>query len=97
CAVSGGLGAAVLLIGDRTVDAQRIDRLSVHAKEMHDLLDALPLPVWLRNGQLGLTYANRAYRDAVEAPDKTPYDQLPEIAAATGAGAGQSLAERARA
>jgi signal transduction histidine kinase len=94
CAVSGAVGAAVLLIGDRTVDAGRIERLSLHAREMHDLLDALPLPVWLRDGQLGLTYANRAYRAAVEAAEDTPCDQLPEIAAA--AGGGPALAERAR-
>jgi len=97
CVVAGAMGAVVLLIGDRTADANRIERLTAHSRRMHDVLDALPVPVWLRDGALGIAYANRAYRVAVEATDDTPDDQLPEIAAVSPAQrGGRTLAERAR-
>ena len=96
--VSGAVGASVLLIDDRTSVAGQIARLAVHSGELHQILDALPIPVWLRDADFTLKYANRAYRAAVEADENTPDDQLPEIAAAVGAKAGGvALAARARA
>jgi signal transduction histidine kinase len=96
--VAGAVGAAVILIGDRTADAGQIARLTTHSAELHQILDALPIPVWLRDGKFSLKYVNSAYRAAVEADNDTPYDQLPEIAAAVGAQAGgAALAARARA
>ncbi len=97
CAIAGSVGAAVLLIADRTADANRIDRLSAHAQQMHNMLDTLPVPVWLRDSSLNLTYANRAYRTAVEASEDIPDEQLPEIAAeSTAQRGGRALAEKAR-
>ena len=93
CVVADGKGAAMLLIGERTVDAARIDRLARDAQQMHRLFDALPLPVWMRGPDLSLKYANHAFRRAVEAADDFPAEQLPEIAAGPGA---QAVAERAR-
>ena len=96
--VAGAVGAAVMLIGDRTADAGQIARLATHSAELHQILDALPIPVWLRDADFSLKFANHAYRAAVEADEDTPYDQLPEIAAAVGAKAGDAaLAARARA
>jgi len=64
---------------------------------LHKILDALPIPVWLRDSEFTLKYANQAYRVAVEAEDDTPYEDLPEIAPAVGANAGgAALAARAR-
>lgn len=95
--VSGAVGATVLLIEDRTADSEQILRLSSHSTELHHILDSLPIPVWLRDGDFKLKYANRAYRDAVEADETVPYDQLPEIAVPVGAQAGGvALAARAR-
>ena len=88
-------GAAVLLVSDRTVEAARVERLSSDAAQMHELLDALPLPVWLRDEQQQLKYANQAYRDAVDADDSLAADQLPEISAGTGLQGAKALAERA--
>ncbi len=34
-----------------------------------ELLDALPIPVWLRDGNLSLSWANRAFLEAASAPD----------------------------
>ena len=91
----GACVAAALYIADRTVETGRIDRLTRETARMHRLLDALPLPVWLRNPDLGLAYANRAYRAAVEVDDETPADRLPELAAGTGRDA-RGLARRAQ-
>jgi signal transduction histidine kinase len=65
---------------------------------LRNALDALPLPIWVREEDLGLTYCNRAYALAVEA-------ESAEAALAAGlellAGAdlreGRALAARARA
>ena len=96
--VAGTVGATVLLIGDRTADAGQIARLASHSAELHQTLDALPIPVWLRDGKFTLKYANRAYRAAVEADEDVPYNELPEIAAAVGTqSGGAALAARARA
>ena len=97
CVVAEGKGAAMLLIGERTVDASRIDRLAADARQMHRLFDALPLPVWMRGPDLSLQYVNQAYRRAVEAGDDLAVERLPEIAAGPGSQGGRAVAERARA
>ncbi|MFT5438398.1 MAG: signal transduction histidine kinase [Alphaproteobacteria bacterium] len=97
CILSADGGAAALLVGERSVDAARIDRLSSDARQMHLLFDALPLPVWMRGPDLSLKYANQAYRRAVEAVDDFPVERLPEIAAGSGPQGGRAVAERARA
>lgn len=93
--VADASGAAVLLVSDRTVEAARVERLSSDAAQMHELLDALPIPVWLRDEQQQLKYVNQAYRDAVDADDSLAADQLPEISAGTGLQGAKALAERA--
>jgi signal transduction histidine kinase len=97
CVLSADGGATVLLVGERSVDAARIDRLSRDARQMHLLFDALPVPVWMRGPDLSLKYANQAYRRAVEAVDDFPVERLPEIAAGPGPQGGRVVAERARA
>ncbi len=89
--------ATILTIADRSLDAARIERLGAESQRLHALLDALPLPVWLRDGDLGLVYVNRAYRDAVESEDDTAIGELPEIAAGIGPTGGRTIAARARA
>ena len=95
--VAGAVAAAVLLIDDRTTDAGQISRLAIHSAELHKIFDALPIPVWLRDGDFTLKYANQAYRVAVEAGADIRYEDLPEISPAVGANAGgAALAARAR-
>ena len=93
--VADATGTAVMLVSDRTVDAARVERLSTDAAQMHDLLDALPVPVWMRDAQQKLKYANKAYREAVDAEDGLGADLLPEISAGTGLQSARDLAERA--
>jgi len=94
--VAGAVGAAVLLISDGSADSGQIARFATHSAELHQILDALPIPIWLRDSDFTLKYANHAYSAAVEADGDTPYDQLPEIAAVVGAQAdGAALAARA--
>ena len=94
-AAGGGPMAAALYISDRSVEVGRIERLTREAARLHDLLDALPVPVWLRDADLRLAYANRAYRDAVEADAEAPVEQLPELVAGPGRDA-RGLARRAQ-
>jgi signal transduction histidine kinase len=95
CVVAGAMGAAVLLIGERTEDVKQIDNLASEVMMMRQVLDALPVPVWVRDNTLGLKYANQAYRDAVEADSGIRDQDLPEFTASgSPAGHGQALAKR---
>ncbi|MBM3488526.1 MAG: PAS domain-containing protein [Alphaproteobacteria bacterium] len=58
------------------------------------MLDALPVPVWRRASDLALAYANKAYREAVEADAATQPARLAELNFGAG-GAGHALAEAA--
>ncbi len=49
--------------------ADRHARLSRETETLHGLLDALSMPVWMRDRSGRLAYANRAYARAVESPD----------------------------
>jgi len=94
-AAGGGPMAAVLYVADRSVEVGRIERLTREAARLHDLLDALPMPVWLRDTDLRIAYANRAYRAAVEAAPEAPAEKLSELVAGTGRDA-RGLARRAQ-
>jgi signal transduction histidine kinase len=61
------------------------------------VLDALPLPVWRRDPELGLADCNRAYSVAVDAPRHRVLAEGREIAAGVLAENGRVLASRARA
>ncbi len=92
--VADASGAAVIFVTDRTVEAARVKRLSGDAAQMHELLDVLPLPIWLRDDQQQIKYVNQAYRDAVDAGEDVSREDLPEIAAGD-ASYGRDLAARA--
>ncbi|WP_449230166.1 PAS-domain containing protein [Azospirillum doebereinerae] len=55
--------------------------------------DALPIPVWLRDRDLGLSWCNRAYARAVDAEPAAVVTGQKELSAGS---AGRALAERAR-
>ena len=60
------------------------------------LLDALPIPIWRRDGDLNLAYCNRAYADAVDrTPDRALSDAI-ELLGSAQARAARAIAERAR-
>lgn len=53
--------AAYALLSERTAVLER------EHQHLHDALDRLPSPVWLRDNDLRITFANRAFLAAVEA------------------------------
>ncbi|HEY7458458.1 MAG TPA: PAS-domain containing protein [Xanthobacteraceae bacterium] len=69
-------GAAVLRLRDVTgaklehaVLAERHRRLERELEALRLLLESAPAPIWLRNADGSLSFANRAYASAVEAAD----------------------------
>jgi signal transduction histidine kinase len=60
------------------------------------MLDALPLPVWRRGGDLKVVDCNRAYAAAVDAPPAATLAEAREIAAGVIGESGRALAARAR-
>jgi signal transduction histidine kinase len=69
-------GAAVLRLRDVTgakleyaMLAERHQALEREIAALHQLLEQAPAPIWIRNGEGKLTFANRAYAAAVEARD----------------------------
>jgi signal transduction histidine kinase len=74
-------GAALLRLKDVTGDRKALRKLegenaelAARAATMTQLLEAAPVPVWMRNAADELIYVNRAYALAVEAKD--PADAL---------------------
>ncbi|MFQ5959001.1 MAG: PAS-domain containing protein, partial [Alphaproteobacteria bacterium] len=63
--------SVVLWLGDVSDLAAAVDRVRAERDRMHDILDALPVPVWRRNGDLTLAYCNKAYADIVETDRET--------------------------
>jgi signal transduction histidine kinase len=69
-------GAAVLRLRDVTgaklehaLLAERYQKLEREVGTLRGLLEQAPTPIWLRDGDGRITYANRAYAAAVEAAD----------------------------
>lgn len=69
-------GAAVLQLRDITgarleyaALAERYGKLEQEKSATRQLLDASPVPIWIRDAEGRLTFANRAYAEAVEAAD----------------------------
>lgn len=70
------------------------DRTRTALESLRAALDALPIPVWVRDDGLGLSWCNRSYGRAVDAePDAAAREQRELLPA----GGGRRLAERARA
>ena len=65
-------------------------------KSMRDVLNSLPIPVWLRNDNLDIIYCNTAYADAVErSVEQVVKGNIPLVAGSL-FGQGHSLAENAK-
>jgi PAS domain-containing protein len=74
-------GTAVLRLRDVTgaklehaVLADRYQRLERDFSALRQLLDSAPAPIWVRNADGSLSFANRAYASAVDAAD--PHDAV---------------------
>ncbi len=81
---------------DHAASVERIGILTAEVAGLRLLLDMLPVPVWMRSGDLSIEYVNRAYLEAVETDASTRPENMPEIAAGAVAGQGRALAEAAR-
>ena len=82
---------SALTTAEETGRAFEIDR-----DQLSQILDNLPMPVWLRNSDLSLAWVNSAHRVAVEAGvDASPADQNMELVPGLAAEEAQSLSRRA--
>ena len=70
-------------------------KLAPAMMERQATLDALPVPVWIRDAGLALRWVNRAYAEAVEAGPNDVLAEQRELAAGAIAEGGRSLARRA--
>ncbi len=97
--------ADMLWVRDVTEGATAVDRLSHESEDMgrecdvlRALLDAHPLPVWLRDGDLALVACNQAYARAVDAASpKEAVEGGRELVPGTAMREARALAARARA
>ncbi|MGB8273784.1 MAG: ATP-binding protein [Alphaproteobacteria bacterium] len=74
---------------------REIDAASGERDQLRALLDALPIPAWLRSPDLSLAFCNRAYGKAIESDPETAVREQQEIAETVIADRGRALAERA--
>jgi signal transduction histidine kinase len=90
----GGAGRT-MWITDATVNAAQISALESEAAGLRQLLDFLPIPLWRRDENLEIDYANETYRNAVEAPEGAAPGSLSELGAGAIARGGRAIAEEA--
>ncbi|MGH6933820.1 MAG: PAS-domain containing protein [Dongiaceae bacterium] len=64
-------------------------------ERLAQILDSLPVPVWARNADLGLDYANAAYGRAVDAAPETAIEQDVELVGGPDQKARRTIAQRA--
>jgi signal transduction histidine kinase len=97
--------ADVLWMRDVTEGAAAVENLSHQRRDLgaerdrlRALLDALPVPIWLRDGDLALIYCNQAYARAVgsEMPDSAA-ESGTELVPGVAVREARALAARARA
>jgi len=104
-AADGAPQADILWMRDVTEEALALDRLSHEADDLtverdrlRAVLDAMPIPVWLRDDDLDLLYCNRAYAEAVDAVSSDDAVAVGgELAAGPSLRQARALAARARA
>ena len=97
--------ADVLWMRDVTEGAAAVESLSHERRDLgaerdrlRALLDALPAPIWLRDGDLALVYCNQAYARAVDAPSPAEATEAgSELVAGNSVREARALAARARA
>ena len=94
-APDGGEGD-FLWFQDQSELVGRLDRSEMKRALREALLNALPIPVWLRDAQLHLTYCNEAYARAVDRDRGAAVDQNVELLDQAQGAAAQALARQAR-
>ncbi len=97
--------ADVLWMRDVTEGSLAVDQLSQEAMDLaaqrdrlQAVLDALPIPVWVRDDDLALLYVNRAYAEAVDAAGtEAAVEAGTELVAGPAVREARALAARSRA
>ncbi len=87
------LGDIELLLG---AHEKSLAAAAGEADSLRALLDTAPYPVWRRGSDLGVTWANRAYCDAVEAPLAEVLQRSIELVPGLTHGDARALARTAR-
>ena len=77
--------------------AEALDRALDQEASLRGMLEALPLPVWLRNADLDIVWVNAAYAAAVEATVDEVLDRQMQIGAGAIDKGGKALAARVKA
>ena len=71
------------------------DQAAAESGKMAGMLDALPMPIWRRDGDLNLTYCNRAYAQAVDEEPVSAMTKAVELLGKAKSDAGRSIGMRA--
>ncbi len=87
---------AMLWIEDRSEAARQAAALKAEIKHQRALIDSLPMALWLRDDQGGLTDCNRFYAQAVDSDIGTVRHEGVELLGRAKAANAQALAEQAR-
>ena len=88
--------APIVWLEDVTETARKEAALKARAKQMRAMIDALPLALWVRDGDGALTDCNRAYAEAVDCEVAEALDQQAEFLGKAKRSAARALAEQAR-
>lgn len=92
---AGGDVFDVLWFTDATALADEARRQAEAAASFRTMLDALPVPVWIRNPDLAIAWCNTAYGDAVDAAAEDAVAECRELTAASGRSDPLAAARRA--
>jgi signal transduction histidine kinase len=101
---TGGVAAKlnVLWLSDITDQADRLrdlrktsDELKHSREKVRRALDSVPVPIWMRNAELELTWCNQAYSRAVDATRGEVIDQQIELVPGGASGRHKNMARRA--
>ncbi len=88
--------SAFLWFEDLGEEVTRFERAEAERSLREALLDALPIPVWLRDHSLKLSYCNAAYAGAVDRERETAVADSVELLDQAQGEPGQDLARKAR-
>ena len=88
-------GLAILWVREGTKTAHEVERLTSLSSGLRRVINALPLPVWCRDGSLEIDLVNDAYAAAVELDGVADKKAIPELAARVIPNGGRALAQRA--
>ncbi len=94
-AADGASVAELIWLHDVTESSRALADAEAERDSFKGLLDALPLPIWRRDGALDLVYCNRAYGRAVDEAPAQALTKAVELLGKAKAEAGRAIGRRA--